>query len=137
MIRAQFVRYVAIGLSLNAALYLAYLLLSWRLMGCRGAMTITFSIGVLLSFIANRNLTFRHRGDHLGALLRFIACYAILYTVNFAALWAFAEQMGVAHQIVQGGVILALPLFAFALQKYWVFPGVTARVTPLTARAAR
>jgi putative flippase GtrA len=135
MIRAQFVRYVTIGLGLNAVLYLAYLLLSWRAVGSRGAMTITFSIGVLLSFIANRNLTFRHRGDHLGPLLRFIACYAILYTVNFTALWAFAEQMGVAHQIVQGGVILTLPLFAFALQKYWVFPDATGHAAPLAARA--
>lgn len=135
MIRTQFVRYVAIGLGLNATLYIAYLLLSWLVIGSRGAMTITFSVGMLLSFIANRNLTFRHRGDHLGALLRFIVCYAILYTVNFIALWAFAERMGVAHQIVQGGVILVLPLFAFALQKYWVFPNAAGRAAPLAARA--
>jgi putative flippase GtrA len=137
MIRAQFIRYAAIGLGLNATLYAAYLLLTWLVMGSRSAMTITFCTGMVLSFVANRNLTFRHRGDHLGALLRFIASYAILYAINFAALWVLAERMGVAHQIVQGGVILALPLFAFALQKCWVFPAGAAEAAPCAARVGR
>lgn len=136
MTHAQFARYVAIGLGLNAALYLAYLLLSWRVMGSRSAMTITFSVGVLLSFVANRNLTFRHRGNHLAALSRFFACYAMLYTLNFVALWGFAEQMGIEHQIVQGGAILALSLLAFAMQKYWVFSDAT-HITSLATRAER
>jgi len=65
-------------------------------------MTITFSAGTLLSFHAHRSLTFRHRGDQLAALRRFLACYAILYLIYFIDLWLFAGQMGVLHQIVQG-----------------------------------
>jgi putative flippase GtrA len=41
-------------------------------MGSETAMTITFSVGTLLSFLANRSLTFRHRGDKLAALRRFL-----------------------------------------------------------------
>lgn len=134
MIRPQFVRFVAVGLGLNAALYAAYLLLTWLEMGSETAMTITFCFGTLLSFIANRNMTFRHRGDHMGALLRFLVCYAILYAINFAALWVFAEHMGIAHQIVQGCAILVIALFAFVLQRYWVFPPAADRTTPLAAR---
>jgi putative flippase GtrA len=121
-VRAQFIRYVLVGLGLNAALYAIYLLLTWRIMGSETAMTITFSVGMLLSFLANRSLTFRHRGHQLAALRRFLACYAILYLIDFTALWVFAGRMGLPHQIVQGCVVLVLPLLAFMMQKYWVFP---------------
>ena len=128
MVRAQFIRYVLVGLGLNAALYATYLLLTWRIMGSEAAMTITFSVGMLLGFLANRSITFRHRGDQLAALRRFLACYAILYLIDFIALWVFAGQMGVPHQIVQGCVILVLPLLAFIMQKYWVFPAAAGTV---------
>jgi len=135
MIRQQFIYYAAIGLGLNATLYAAYLLLTWRWMGSEAAMTITFSTGVLLAFFANRNLTFRHSGSHLPALLRYLTCYAILYVIDFAALWFFSEQLGFAHQIVQGCVILVLPPLAFVMQKYWVFTAAAASHTPSVAKA--
>jgi len=134
MVGAQFIRYVLVGLGLNAALYATYLLLTWRIMGSEAAMTITFSVGTLLSFLANRSLTFRHRGDQLGALRRFLACYAILYLIDFIALWVFAGQMGVPHQIVQGCVILVLPLLNFIVQKYWVFPAAAGTVGRIATR---
>lgn len=121
MVRAQFIRYVLVGLALNAALYAAYLLLTWASMASEAAMTITVSVGTLLSFLANRNLTFRHRGDQRAALRRFLACYAILYLIDFVALWVFAGQMAVPHQIVQGCVVMVLPLLGFIMQRYWIF----------------
>jgi putative flippase GtrA len=134
MVRAQFIRYILVGLGLTAAGYAMYLLLTWRIMGSEAAMTITFSVGTLLSFLANRGFTFRHRGYQLPALRRFLACYAILYLIDFIALWVVAGQMGVPHQIVQGCVILVLPLPAFLMQKYWVFPAAAGTVG---ARATR
>jgi putative flippase GtrA len=134
MVRAQFIRYVLIGLLLNAALYATYLLLTWWIMSRETAMTITFSVGTLLSFLANRSLTFRHRGDRLAALRRFLACYAILYFVDFIALWVFAGHMGVPHQIVQGCVVLVLPLLAFIAQKYWVFPATAGSAGQIATR---
>ena len=134
MLRAQFIRYVIVGLALNAALYAAYLLLTWLVMGSEAAMTLTFGAGTLLSFLANRNITFRHRGDHFAALLRFVACYIILYIIDFTALWVFALRMGVPHQIVQGCVVLVLPPLGFIMQKYWVFPRAGENTAPIPTR---
>jgi putative flippase GtrA len=53
-VRAQFIRYVLVGLGLNAALYGTYLLLTWWILGSEIAMTITFSVGVLLSHPLSR-----------------------------------------------------------------------------------
>jgi putative flippase GtrA len=133
-VRAQFMRYVLVGIGLNAALYATYLLLTWRIMGSEAAMTITFSVGMLLSFLANRRITFRHRGDQLAALRRFLACYAILYLIDFISLWVFAGQMDVPHQIVQGCVVLVLPLLAFMMQKYWVFPATDGTAERIVTR---
>lgn len=133
MVPTQFIRFVVVGLGLNAALYVVYLLLTWRILGSETAMTITFGLGVLLSFLANRNITFRHSGRHFPALRRFLVLYAIIYSINFVALWFFSGRLGVPHQMVQGVAILVLPLLAFVLQRYWVFPaaaGSTGQAAP-------
>lgn len=134
IIRAQFIRYVLVGLGLNASLYALYLLLTWRIMGSEAAMTITYSLGTLLSFVINRSLTFRHRGKQLAALRRFLLCYALLYLINFCTLWLIAGQMGFPHQIVQGCVVVVLPLLAFIMQKYWVFAASVGSAGRIRAR---
>lgn len=136
-LHVQFLCYVFVGLVLNAGLYGVYLLLTWRSMGHEAAMTITFALGTLLSFLANRSITFRHRGDRFAALRRFVACYAVLYLTNVLALWVFASQMHVPHQIVQGCVILVLALLSFMAQKYWVFPSAPNTQAPGAARLTR
>ncbi len=136
MIRQQFVRYAVIGLALNATLYGAYLLLTQTLMGSRAAMTLTYCAGVLLGFMLNRSITFRYHGRDAGALLRYVASYVIGYAINFAALWIFVSRLGIAHQIVQGIVILTLPVVLFALQRYWVFSAHIRNRPTLRAKSA-
>ncbi len=122
MIGRQFIRYAAIGLGLNVALYGAYLLLTYSLLGSRAAMTCTYCTGVLAGFLLNRRVTFRYHGGNFGALLRYVATYVIGYVINFVTLVIFVDGADIAHERVQGGVILTLPVLLFALQKYWVFP---------------
>ncbi len=49
---------------------------------------------------SSRSLTFRHRGDQLAALRRFLACYAILYLIDSIVLWVFASQVGVRYRVI-------------------------------------
>ena len=134
MIRQQFIRFVIVGVGLNAPLYGAYLLLTGIPMDSRAAMTCTYSCGVLLGFVLYRRIIFRYPGDNAPALRRYIATYILGYAINFATLWILVEQAGIAHQVVQGGVTLILPIILFALQKYWVFPIQLAN--PAVARKA-
>jgi len=121
MIHQQIIRYVAVGLTLNATLYGAYLVLTQSLLGSRSAMTLTYCAGVLIGYLLNREITFRFSGPNGGPLLRYIGSYCVGYAVNLVALWFFVDEVGVAHQIVQAGAILTMPALLFALQKYWVF----------------
>jgi putative flippase GtrA len=123
MVRWQFIRYVLVGIGLCAAGYPAYLSLTWWIIGGEAAMTIIFSIGTLLGFLANRSFTFRHRGDQLAPLRRFLTCYTVVYLLDVIALWVVAGQMGVLHQIVQGCMILLVALLTFMMHKHWVSSG--------------
>lgn len=136
MVRAQFIRYVLVGLGLNAAIYGVYLLVTWRIMGCEAAMTIIFGVGTLLSFLANRRITFSHRGDQLAALRWFLACYAMLCVIDFITPWVFAGQMRVPHQIVQGCVAVVLALLNFIIQRHWVFPAAAGTAGRIATRTA-
>jgi putative flippase GtrA len=123
MVYQQFIRYVVIGVGLNAAGYAAYLTLTHTVMGSRSAMSLTYCSGVLIGFVLNRRITFRFDGDKGTALLRYVCAYAIGYVANFVGLWLLVERYGASHEIVQGGMVLGLAVLMFLLQRYWVFPG--------------
>ena len=118
----QLLHYATIGLLLNATLYGAYLLLTLTWLDSVSAMTVVYGSGVLLGFVLNRKITFNHHGGQHAALLRYLVCYAIGYIIDLSALWLFAGKLGLPHQVVQGGVTIALAVILFAFQKYWVFP---------------
>ena len=126
MIARQAASFVLIGLAVNAALYAAYLLLTHTLLGAFATMTVTYSSGVVVGFVLNRKFTFHYRGADRGALLRYIASYAIGYWVDYGGLWFFVDHMGVAHELAQGGLVVTIALLLFALQRYWVFAGSAA-----------
>lgn len=121
MLHRQFITYVVIGLVLNAVLYGAYLMLTYAGAAALVAMTFTYAAGVCSGFMLNRSITFRYRGGNAGALLRYAVSYGIGYAINFIVLWMLAARMGMPHQIVQGGIVLGLPVVLFCLQKSWVF----------------
>lgn len=121
---------------LNATLYGAYLVLTYAGMPALVAMTLTYAAGVLGGFMLNRSITFRYRGGNSGALLRYLASYGIGYAINFVILWLLAVRMGLSHQIVQGGIMLGLPVVLFALQKFWVFRPRSSGGASLAIRSA-
>jgi putative flippase GtrA len=121
MIRRQLISFVAIGLLLNAALYAVYLLLTHMVIGSPAAMTATYAAGVLIGFVLNKRFSFQFIGDSNSALWRYLASYAIGYLINFLGLWVLVGRYGFAHEIVQGGMMLAIPGVLFLLQRYWVF----------------
>jgi putative flippase GtrA len=134
MIHQQFMRYVIIGVLLNAALYGTYLLLTHTLMGSRAAMSVTYCAGVLIGFALNREITFRYRGNDAGAMSRYVVSYAAGYVVDYVGLWLLVDYAGVAHELAQGGLIVAIAFMLFALQRYWVFSPSPSRESPVEFR---
>ena len=123
-IHRQFARYVVVGLSSNATMYALYVLLTLTVLGPKIAMTVTYAMGVLIAFLANRNWTFRHQKVDDSPLVRFLSAYGLGYVINYCALFLFVDVLGLPHLYVQAAMIVFLAIMLFALQKYWVFrPG--------------
>jgi putative flippase GtrA len=117
----QFSRYVVVGLASNAVIYALYLVLTYGGVGHKTAMTLLYALGVLQTFYFNRRWSFRHDGHVSRALFRYVVAYLFGYLVNLLALLWLVDHLGCPHQWVQGGMIFALAVMLFLLQRHWVF----------------
>lgn len=118
----QLLRYGIVGVGVNLLLYAGYLAATSSGLGHKISMTIFYALGVLLSFVFNRNWSFGHRGHVSSAFLRYLATYAAGYVLNFVALWWLVDGLGLPHAWVQGVMIFVVAGFIFLTQKFWVFP---------------
>lgn len=117
-----FLRYATVGIISNATGYLIYLALNLAGFGPKLAMSLTYGIGVLQTFLFNRRWSFRFNGAVTPALLRYITAYALGYLINLLALMLLVDKFGLPHELVQGVIILIVATMLFLVQKYWVFP---------------
>lgn len=117
----QFFRYVVVGAVSNAALFIAYLVLTRLGMGHKLAASVAYAIGVIQTFAFNRSWSFRDRGLVGPAFLRYMASYAFGYLLNMAALVLLVDYRSMRHEYVQAATILGLAVVLFLLQKFWVF----------------
>ena len=119
--RRQLFRYALVGIGSNVILYLVYLLLTSLGLGHKTAMTLVYLLGLVQTFIFNRQWTFEHRGAAQGALLRYLLVYLLGYLVNFAGLYALVDVAGFAHQLIQALMIMLVAALQFLLLRQWVF----------------
>jgi putative flippase GtrA len=117
----EMLRFGLVGLGSNALLYLLYLAITAAGVEPKAAMSLLYIVGVLQTFILNKQWTFRHEGNVRRAVIRYWIAYACLYVGNIVLLVLFVDIAGFDHRIVQGVLILVFGLVLFALQKYWVF----------------
>ncbi len=121
MIRAQFTRYVIVGLVSNAILYLGYLALTAFGMGHKLAMTVLYLLGGCQTFFFNRSWSFQDSGRIQGAFVKYATVYGTGYTINWSLLWWFVDKLGLPHQVIQGILIFVVAGFIFFSLRYWVF----------------
>lgn len=118
----QFARYAVVGLASNAIGYVIYIALTNLGLGPKLAMSLMYAIGVLQTFVFNRNWSFRFAGAAAPALVRYALAYALGYVINLLALLLFVDRIGLPHQWVQGALIVVVAVMLFLAQRYWIFP---------------
>lgn len=117
----QLIRYAVVGLMSNLLCYFVYLGLTRLGMDPKLAMSILYFVGVLQTFVFNRNWTFKHSGAQRAVFSRYCAAYAGGYVLNLSVLYVFVDLYGYPHQAIQGMMILILAAMLFVAQKFWVF----------------
>ena len=119
--RRQLVRFAAVGIVSNGALFLLYLVLTSAGLSPTLSMSLAYAVGVAQTYALNRTWTFSHSGSRAAPLARYAATYGIGYVLNLCLLRLFVDELGLQHQWVQGAAILFVAALVFALQKHWVF----------------
>jgi putative flippase GtrA len=134
---ASFVRFAIVGVCSNAALYLAYIGLSLAGMGHKTAMTVTFVLGILVTFALNRSWSFQSSRPAAGAFVRYAATYLFGYAVNMLALVLLVDVAGFPHQLVQALMVVLVAVLMFVLQRRWVFDDASASALADSTRSTR
>lgn len=117
----QLISYGMVGVINNAAIYFAYLLITYLGVEPKKSMTLVYIIGASIGFIGNRKWTFTHHGDVTGAALRYALAHLFGYLLNLLILAIFVDGMGYTHQWVQAAAVIIVAAFLFVVFKYFVF----------------
>jgi putative flippase GtrA len=118
-----FSRYGLVGAA-TAAVYFAVFALLHDIIGAgyQVAVSCGYAAGVAFHFVANRNLTFRKAGGHIGAqLTKYAIVVAINYVLTLIVVGVAVEFGGLSAYL---GVLAAVAITTFvgyALFARWVF----------------
>ena len=118
---SQLFRYGVIGVTVNLAAYLAYLLATYLGGTPKLTMSVIYVLTAFFSFLGNRSLTFAYKGGFLGSGLKFSIAHLFGYLINLALLFVFVDKIGYPHQVVQVCAIVIVAMFLFLTFKIFVF----------------
>lgn len=114
-------KFIVVGLVNNAVTFGGFVFLSLLGMGAFVAMTITYAVGLAITFTGNRNWSFRHKGGVASSTVRFLSVYGVGYFLNLLVLWALIRLGGLSQIPAQLIAIIVLAVFTFVLMRLWVF----------------
>lgn len=117
----QLVSFSLVGICSNLLGYCVYLLLVNGGFAPKLAITLLYFTGVFVSFIGNKNLTFRDTNSILSSGSRYVVVYFFGYIVNLLLIFWLVDIMGFPHQIVQLLAIFLVAILLFVLLRRFVF----------------
>jgi putative flippase GtrA len=102
-IHFEFSRFLLVGATNTAVSYVFYLLLL-EFMAYLYAYSISYGIGIVVSYILNSRFVFRQPLS-LGKFLQFPAVYAIQYGVGAAILWLLVGRASLSPELAMLAVV--------------------------------
>jgi putative flippase GtrA len=118
---SQLFRYGMIGIAANLASYLVYLIATSMGGTPKLTMSVLYIATAIVSYLANKRLTFRYKGGFLGSGIRFSVAHFLGYLINFGLLYILVDKLGYPHQVVQVCAIVIVAAFLFVTFKLFVF----------------
>ena len=116
----MFSRYIFVGLVSNGILYFLFLMLI-QVASPMAAMSLCYLIGVVQTFIFNKNWTFGASVGGVNVFLKYAFSYLLGYIVKWLLIHFFVISIGFDARFVQFLAIGFVAFFIFFLQKFWVF----------------
>ena len=120
--KIQFVKYVFVGgLNFVFGLVVFYLLLHVLKINYLIAFSITWILGVLLTYVINFVWVFKpnEKIDFKARLLKYISVYILSYLINLLLLKVLTEYSGYDPYYIQFGLIPIVMVINFLGMKFW------------------
>ena len=114
-------RYSFVGICSNILGYGSYLLLVNNHLNPKVAVTLLYFIGIFVSYIGNKRLTFRDKEGFLPKSFRYAGIYLLGYLINLLLIFWFVDLLGFPHQIVQVVSIFLVAALLFIMLQAFVF----------------
>lgn len=115
-------KFLLAGLLSNLLGYLIYLALTLFLKPII-CVALLYPLGVVLSYLSQKNLVFSSSQGGAGVLGKFICVHTIGYLLNLFILQYCISTGALPHQVAQLLAIVLVGLFLFLGMKYFVFIG--------------
>lgn len=116
IIRGEFARFLLAGAANTLLTYLLYLLLL-EFFAYLLAYSITYCIGIALSYFLNVYFVFKQRIS-FASFVKFPIVYVIQYCMGAAVLWLLVEKGGVSPVMAMIGVIAATIPVTFLASRF-------------------
>lgn len=110
-----------IGASLNILSYLIFFALIRLGIDAKIALTVSYTLYLLISFILNKKITFVSQGRVLPQLRRYFTLYVLLYFLNLILIFLLVDLVRVRAELAQGIIFILFISLTFLVQKIWVF----------------
>jgi putative flippase GtrA len=118
----QFIRFNFVGIVNTALAYAVYAALVFIGLNHFGALAADYAVGIVLSFVLNKRLTFRITGRaSIGMFARMVGSYVLLLALNTLMLWALVDKGGVNTYLGQVIALAVVVILSFAVQRLVVF----------------
>ncbi|MGQ0593983.1 MAG: GtrA family protein [Gammaproteobacteria bacterium] len=117
-------RFLSVG-AVNGVVGLSVIYACKRLLGLGDipANASGYAVGLVFSFVLNRHWTFGHTGNTWVAVLRFLAVYAVAYSVNLVCVLFAIRVAGIDGYVSQAIGILPYAAIFYLGSRLYVFRG--------------
>lgn len=118
----QTYRFVLVGL-LNTIVGFSvfYILLSLLHVNYSVSLIISHFIGVIHSYLWNKNWTFRVKKNSSAIVIKFFVLYAAIFVINYIILVLLVEVVGYNKLLAQVISLLLTTIISFVGQRFWSF----------------
>jgi putative flippase GtrA len=124
----KFIRFATVGvLNTIVGLSLIYAFMYLFDMNYIAANTLGYAVGLMLSFVLNKNWTFSHDGPWLTACLRWLAVVGVAYGLNLIGVVATHQYVGVSTAMAQVVGVFVYSATSFLGGRYFAFAQPEAR----------
>lgn len=95
--------------------------LMWLNVGPYLANFVGYAVGLSFAYFNSRSYVFRFSGDHRSGVVRYLAAFAVCYSINMAVLAVGIESLGWPHWLAQGAGVVTHAGLMFLLSRHLVF----------------